>query len=300
MSMLPEFIKTGSICVALCQLLLSACASHQPLPASWEQVPAELDIAWHKAQRFTPQDAEQDLYGDWVRPVGPDRVPAVLMVHGGGWSSRSREDMRASAERFARAGFGVFNISHRFAPKFTYPAQLTDLQAAVSWMRQNADPLGLDSDWIAGYGYSSGAHLIALLGVLDQDSPHYQADTGLQALVLGGAPTDLRRFQGGKLIPQFLGTDFENGFPVYAEASPVTHLSPDDPPTFLYHGGMDALVSADYAREFSAAAMQAGVPTELYIAPLHGHVSMFLLRAGAEQKAIRFLLGQVPAGPTRD
>lgn len=222
------------------------------------------------------------------------------MVHGGGWSSRSRDDMRASAERFARAGFGVFNISHRFAPEFTYPAQLTDLQAAVSWMRQNADQLGLNPDWIAGYGYSSGAHLVALLGLLDPASAHYQAGTDLQALVLGGAPTDLRRFQGGKLIPQFLGTDFENGFPIYAEASPVTHLSSDDPPTFLYHGGMDALVSADYAREFSAAASQVGVPTELYIAPLHGHVSMFLLRAGAEQKAIRFLLGQIPAGPARD
>lgn len=286
--------KTFRLLAAVCTSagLLTGCATHQPLAASLDRIPDEQPIVWLRDQRYTPPSADQPLHGDWVRPAGSEPVPGLLMVHGGGWSRRSRDDMAASAERFARAGFGVFNISHRFAPAFTYPAQLMDLQQAIRWMRAHADELGLSPDWIAGYGYSSGGHLVALQGLLSADSPHYQADARLQALVLGGAPTDLRRFRGGTLVPQFLGTNIDEGFARYVEASPVTHLSPDDPPAFLYHGGLDALVAADYAREFVEAAADATVDTELYISPLKGHVSMFLLRGDAEDRAIRFLLGQ--------
>lgn len=286
--------KSFRVLVAIClsAVMLTGCATHQPLAASFNRLPAEQEIVWLRNQSYTPASATQALQGDWVRPVGSEPVPGLLMVHGGGWSRRSRDDMTASAERFAKAGFGVFNISHRFAPAFTYPSQLIDLQQATQWMRNHAAELGLDASWIAGYGYSSGGHLVALQGLLSADSPHYQADARLQALVLGGAPTDLRRFRGGTLVPQFLGTTIDRGFARYVEASPVTHLSADDPPTFVYHGGLDALVAADYAREFVEAATAVNVATELYISPLQGHVSMFLLRDDAEYQAIRFLLGQ--------
>lgn len=276
--------------------LLGGCASHQPLPASQPSSTTH-EIIWQRDLIFTPADAPQALAGDLVRPAGIGPWPGLLMVHGGGWSRRSREDMASSAERFAEAGFAVFNISHRFAPAYHFPEQVRDLQQAVRWMRTQAGELHLNPDWIAGYGYSSGAHLVAMLATLSPGSELHQPGTRLQAMVLGGAPTDLRRFRGGQLIPQFLGTDFENGFATYALASPVTHLSADDPPVFLYHGALDALVDADYAREFAVAATQFGVPNELYLAPLHGHVSMFLMRGSAERRAIAFLRGQVPAGP---
>ena len=232
--------------------LLGGCASHQPLPASQPSSTTH-EIIWQRDLIFTPADAPQALAGDLVRPAGIGPWPGLLMVHGGGWSRRSREDMASSAERFAEAGFAVFNISHRFAPAYHFPEQVRDLQQAVRWMRTQAGELHLNPDWIAGYGYSSGAHLVAMLATLSPGSELHQPGTRLQAMVLGGAPTDLRRFRGGQLIPQLLGTDFENGFATYALASPVTHLSADDPPVFLYHGALDALVDADYAREFAVA-----------------------------------------------
>lgn len=277
--------------------LLSSCASHQPLPSSVSNVENQ-EIVWQRDLRYTPADADQPLHGDLVRPVGAGPFPGVLMVHGGGWSSRQRTDMDSSAERFARAGFAVFNISHRFAPEHTFPAQVIDLQQAMRWLHAHAAELNLDRTWIAGYGYSSGAHLIAMLATLSPGDDLYGGDTTrLKAAVLGAAPTDLRRFRGGELIPNFLGTNFEDGFAVYAAASPVTYVSADDPPMFIYHGQRDALVSSDYAEEMAGALAQVGVMHELWLSPLHGHVSLFLMRGGAEDEAIEFLRGQVPLGP---
>ncbi len=72
-------------------------------------------------------------------------------------------------------------------------------------------------------------------------------------------------------------------------ASPFYHVSADDPPVFLYHGKLDALVEVDQSINYYDALLASGVESELYLHSLRGHMTMFLFGGDAETRAIDFL-----------
>jgi len=248
---------------------------------------------------YTPPQWPTKLRADLYQPTAGGSHPGVLLVHGGGWERGERGDMDSIAEALAEAGFVVMNISYRFAPEHRFPAQLHDLQQAVRWMRDNAGDIRLDADRVAGFGYSAGAHLVALLGVsagVDAlDAPYGGPETRLQAVVAGGTPADLRRYPGGKLVPQFLGGTQQDIPERFALASPVVHVDAASPPHFLYHGTQDMLVDIAHAEALLEALQQAGVPAELYRMRLRGHITAFLTDGGAVRRAIGFLQRRMPA-----
>jgi acetyl esterase/lipase len=208
--------------------------------------------------------------------------------------------MAGIAKYLARRGFVAVNGAHRFAPEYRFPAQLRDVQQAMRWIHANADRLGIDPNRIGVLGYSSGAHLVSLLamvagqgGALD-GGPATRPD----AVVAGGTPSDLRKWAEGRMIENFLGGTRAEVPEAYTAASPVTHVHPDAPPVFLYHGRWDTLVPPDHATDFHAALTQAGVDSELYLQRLRGHVLTFLFWGGAMEEAVRFLHEHLGAGST--
>jgi acetyl esterase/lipase len=278
-------------------LLLAACATHSNRPETPAASMPERDFERHEQLRYSPEGWPEALHADIYQPTGQGPFPAVLLVHGGGWARGEPTDMTAIAEELAGAGFVVMNAAYRFAPEYRFPAQLHDLQQALRWLREEAPQFGVDSERVAGFGYSAGAHLVALLGLsaADEalDAPHGGTDTRLQAVVAGGTPTDLRKFDGGKLVPQFLGGDQRQAPEAYRLASPIVHVTPAAPPFFLYHGGSDMLVSVDHAEDFAAALGSAGVHVELYRMRLRGHITAFLSDGTAVARAIAFLRVQL-------
>ncbi|MEX2515455.1 MAG: alpha/beta hydrolase [Gammaproteobacteria bacterium] len=248
---------------------------------------------------YTPADWSQELQADIYQPQSDDpedleHHPALLLVHGGGWrEGRTRDDMNSIARRLAERGYVVMNISYRFAPEYTFPAQLHDLQQALHWLHDHADRYRIDVNRVGGFGYSAGAHLVALLATVssgdDLDAPHGGDKTRLKAVVAGGTPTDLRKFDSGRLVRQFLGGTREAIFDIYEQASPVTHVTLDDPPMFLYHGGWDRLVPVDHAEDMHEILQQHSAESELYIDHSRGHISMFLFDDSAITAALAFL-----------
>lgn len=280
-------------------LALAACATHINRPAARSTAaPDRFTYSVDVQRRYTPPDWPETLYADLYRPEAPGARPAVLLVHGGGWEGGEPDDMRGIAERLAEAGFVVMNVAYRLAPAYRFPAPLHDLQAAVRWLRTHAGELGVDSTRIAGFGYSAGAHLVALLALAAAtpalDAPHGGPDTRLQAVVAGGTPTDLRKFDGGRLVPQFLGGTQAEVADRYALASPAVHVTPEAPPFFLYHGGSDLLVSVDHAEDLFERLQAAGVPAEFFRMHLRGHIAAFLTDGTALERAIGFLDRTLP------
>ncbi len=269
--------------IALSALLASSCSHSSHLlernvtytPAGWPQALA--------ADIYAPQDAAQ----------AAGLRPAVLLVHGGGWENRGRSDMDGVAERLAGRGFVVMNVAYRFAPSYRFPAPLHDLQHAMRWLRAYAAKYAVDPERIGAFGYSAGGHLAALLGTVSDgdalDQPYGGRETRVQAVVAGGAPLDLRKFTGGRLVPQFLGATLAENPALFATASPLVHVTREDAPMFLYHGGWDDLVDRSHSEDMKRALDQAGVHAELRIVPLLGHVATFLLARGTEAEAIEFL-----------
>ncbi len=290
-----------SLALLSASVLLSACVSY----TANDQAEATLTRTPYQVienQLYTPPDWPQALHADIYQPEGDQLRPAVLVVHGGAWTRRSRDDMRGTAKQLAARGFVAVNISYRFAPEHLFPAQLHDMQQAMRWIHDNAGTYNIDTSRIAAMGYSSGAHLVSLLALVagtgdELDSPYGGAITRPAAVVAGGTPSDLRKFEGGTLVPQFLGGTIKEVPELYAQASPVVHIHDRAPPFFIYHGSADMLVSADHASDFYQALQDSGIPSELYIMRLQGHVTAFLTSGFAVKESMRFLQRVMPERP---
>jgi acetyl esterase/lipase len=283
----------------LAALAAAGCARHVNAPELRPELP-QLSFTLSEGLRYSPDDWPQALQADLYVPNANGRFPAVLLVHGGGWERRSRDDMVSIAERLATSGFVVMNIDYRFAPEHIFPAQLNDLQQAMHWLHRNAEAHSIDVSRIGGFGFSSGAHLVSLLALVageggELDQPYGGERTRLRAVVAGGTPTDLSKYGGGNLVPQFLGGTREAVPERFALASPVSHVHSGAPPFFLYHGGADWLVPSHHARDFKALLDAAGVDNELYILRGRGHVGSFLTGGSAEARGVEFLHRQMPA-----
>lgn len=143
-------------------VLLSACVTDDgPLDA----LKPALDITLVRDIVYTPAGWPQPLTADLYKPVATGPFPAVVMIHGGGWTSRTRADMNSDARTAAKRGYVVLNVSHRLAPQWHFPAQLQDIQQAVLWLRANAATHNVRADRIGVWGFSSGAHLAALVAM---------------------------------------------------------------------------------------------------------------------------------------
>jgi acetyl esterase/lipase len=235
------------------------------------------------------------LTADIYRPAGEGPFPAVLLVHGGAWTTGDKSHMVQAGQALADVGYVGVSIRYRLAPKYLFPAQIEDCQAAVRWMRTAGEEYGIDPARVGGYGYSAGGHLVALLAAADADdgleSPDAPADapsTRLQAAVAGGAPCDFRSIpETAELFSFWLGGTRKDQPEAYRLASPIEFVTADDPPLCFFHGGNDRLVPIADAEAMSAALVEAGVESEVKVFSGLGHVGAFLSPAGPEA-AIEF------------
>ncbi len=270
-------------------LLLVGCVTHSGTPAALTQR-ANADFPFAVARALSYRTAVEDApRADLYRPVADAPLPAVVLLHGGGWVRGEREQMAGIAEAAARHGYAVLNIDYRLAPAHPYPAALEDVRAAIAWLRTQPD---IDPQRIALWGYSAGAHLAALAGT--QEAP---AGARVQAVVAGGIPADLVHAARSTLVQKFMGAPLPEIPERYRDASPLHQVSADDAPTFLYHGTWDWVVWPGYARQMKAALDAAGVPAELYLMHGFGHFAAFMFDAGAVRAALAFLDRQMPPPP---
>ena len=103
------------------------------------------------------------------RPKTNEILPAVLMIHGGGWNSGSPDLQKALALNLARKGFVTITAEYRLIPEAVYPAGVNDLNDAVKWMYENADKYHFDNSKIAVSGCSAGGQLANLIGTKNID-----------------------------------------------------------------------------------------------------------------------------------
>lgn len=259
-------------------MLLTGCASHEGRPSNARIASVELaDVTVTRDFVYTPADWPQALKADLYKPAGNGPFPAVVMIHGGGWEGRTREDMNDISQRVAERGYVVLNMSYRFAPQWHFPAQLQDVQQAVLWLRAHASDLNVLKNRIGTWGYSAGAHLAALAGVTGPNDKWFVEGSRVQAVVAGGTPVDIRYYKDGKLTNGLTGVSYDENPGLWREASPLALVSSDDPPTFLYHGTFDFTVGVNNAHVMYEALNANNIPSELYLVRGLEHLSTFMV-----------------------
>ncbi len=129
------------------------------LSSGWNLVVAEekAEVDYKPDVTYATVDGEA-LKMDIASPKGLDHpVPAIVVIHGGGWMAGKRQDMTGFAKQLAAHGYVAPTISYRFAPKHQFPAQIEDAKCAVRCLRAHAKELNIDPDRIGAVGLSAGA-----------------------------------------------------------------------------------------------------------------------------------------------
>lgn len=245
------------------------------LAASARQSEVQQDIVYANA-------SGTELKLDMVQPKGDGPFPLIIWIHGGAWQIGDRKDCHESMIGFARLGYVGAAVQYRFAPKYKYPAQLEDVQAALAFLRKNAKIYKIDPERIGVVGGSAGAQLALLLGLAKKDGK----PSGVKAIVNFSGPTDFPKwtipeegeaqFRKGfhkdlnGMLADFLGTSDRNA-KIMAEASPVTYVGKDSPPVLTIHGAADVLVPVTQAQLLHDALKKAGVTETLMVVEGVGH-----------------------------
>lgn len=207
-----------------------------------------------------------ELAIDIYRREEVEDAPIVVFVYGGAWESGARGQFSRWALDAADAGFLAVEIEYRPSGEATFPAQIRDVRACLSWVRANADRFGGDADRVAAVGHSAGAHLslLAALAPTGSFGDEFDPEPTVHAAVGISGPYDL---QAGSdedgVVRRFLGGTEDEIPERYAAASPVTHVSADAPSTFLLHGEADETVPVESSEEMAAKLEEAGATTEL-------------------------------------
>lgn len=285
-------LRLLSLALLPAALIAGGCARHVNRPESPPPEPTRRDWGVERDLVFTPPDWPARLLADLYTPLGPAPAngwPAVVLIHGGGWRSGDREQVAGLAERIAARGYVTLNVTYRLVPAAIFPAALQDVQQAIVWLRRQASAQAVDPARIATWGYSAGAHLAALAGSLGPGDRYFVESARVAAVVAGGIPSDLRKFKGGTLVPDFLGERWSADSAAFREASPAAQISAGDPPVFLYHGSWDTLVPFDQATDYQRALDAAGIANELYVLRGLGHIPAFLMDGTAVQRGLDFL-----------
>jgi len=212
-----------------------------------------------------------------MRPLAYDAEPL----------SESQVDVYG--QPLVQRGYTVFSLNHRATPRFRFPAPLEDVQRAVRFVRYHAAEYGIDPDRIGAIGGSSGGHLSAMLGVMDgrgdpdDPDPVNRVSAKVQTVVARAPLTDLARIEtpeGIGFVVLLMGArPSPNAHTAegraYFEASPVNHVSADDPPTLFIHGDRDGLVPFEQSELLSRALDAVGVETRLIRIPEGDHGPTF-------------------------
>lgn len=194
------------------------------------------------------------------------KAPAIVFLHGGGWSGGKRRDLRFYAAEFAGRGLVAICPSYRLSREAPFPAAVEDVKCAVRWLRAHAEKFGVDPDRIAVSGNSAGGHLAMMVGYspgqFEGSGGWAEFSSSVRAVVNFYGPYDLTTpfATQSDLVKRFLGGKSHAEHPqIYRDASPSFHLAKGAPPTLVFHGDIDDVVPIDQAESLVARLKELGV-----------------------------------------
>jgi acetyl esterase/lipase len=204
--------------------------------------------------------------------AGP--LSCIFSIHGGGYVLGSYEMDDVRLEKWCTE-FGCVGVAvdYRLAPETPYPGPLNDCYAALRWIYDHRDDLGIDPSRIGIAGVSAGGGLAAGLALMARDRGEvalafqlliYPMLDDRQQTVSSRWDTPVwnpqsNAFGWRSYLGDLYGTDSIPVTAAPARAEDLTGL----PPTLLCVGSADGFCDEDI--DFAQRLNQANVHTELHV-----------------------------------
>jgi acetyl esterase/lipase len=196
---------------------------------------------------------------------------AVIVAPGGGYSVLAMDhEGRQVAYWFNAMGVSAFVLKYRLGPKYHHPTELGDARRAIRTVRARAQEFAVLPDRIGMMGFSAGGHLTATAGThfdagkTDAPDPIDRVSSRPDFLILGYPviSSDPAIAHAGS-FKNLLGEHPEPR--LLEDLSNDLRVTPETPPTFLFHTDADTGVPAENSVRFYLALRKAKVPAEMHI-----------------------------------
>lgn len=204
-----------------------------------------------------------------------EKRPVILMCPGGGYEMTSDREAEPMAMQFLAMGYHVAILRYSVCP-VRYPAALLQVAESVLYLKEHTDEYHIDPEKIVVQGCSAGGHLAANYGIA-WNSPFLTKLMGMEndpeRLCVAGLLLCYPVITSGEKAHEesfrnLLGEQYEEK---KEELSLENQVTPDTPPTFLWHTATDETVPVENSLYFFQACLQQGVSAELHIYPVGGH-----------------------------
>ena len=216
-------------------------------------------------------DSDRPAVSIFLPPRDKATGSAAVVCPGGGYQMLALDhEGKQIAEWLNSLGVAAFVLRYRLGPRYHHPVPLQDAQRALRFVRSKAGEFGIAPDRIGIWGFSAGGHLASTAGT------HFDA----------GDPNAADPIDRVGCRPDFMIL----AYPVIMFSSEHTHkgsqrnllganpdpklveslsnekqVTPETPPTFLFHTTEDKGVPPENSVYFYLALRKAGVPVEMHI-----------------------------------
>lgn len=238
-----------------------------------------LDFATNGTERlqldlYVPRDAK-----------GP--LPTIVVIAGGAFLAQDGKKFKDEARTLAEAGFAAASISYRGWPGDAFPAAVQDAKAAVRFLRANAATLNIDPERIGAFGQSAGAYLVGMLAVsageadLEGDGGNADVSSRIKVAVCFSGLFDFIRGEGGEkeggsiakraFNRLWIGGPLDENRELWAKASPINFITPDDAPILFVHSRKDSMVPWSQSEQMYEALKTSRPESKLLLLDEGGH-----------------------------
>lgn len=222
-------------------------------------VTQQLNITYANRNGF---DLKLDVYR--LKQYKNKLRPVVVIIHGGGWRSGSKEQEAAISKALAGAGYVCINVNYTLSTHAHFPAAVHDIKNAIKWIKQNSLSLPIDTAKIAVLGCSAGGQLAALIGNTNHNKAYEDTtylplhSSSVAAIIDIDGTLSFVHPESGESNEQpnrpssatlWLGATKAENFDIWVMASPLSQVHSKTPPTLFInssvarmHAGRDEYV----------------------------------------------------------
>jgi acetyl esterase/lipase len=207
---------------------------------------------------------------------GEGPFPVIVAIHGGGFmrGDKTGPDIAPMLEGVNR-GYAVVSVNYRLSGEALFPSAISDVKAAIRYVKANAEKYNLNPEKVATWGGSAGGNLAALAGTSgDEDSlngrhtENLEYSSEVQAVVDWYGQIDFlkldEQFAASGITPKlgergrdespeskYIGGNITEKVEEVKKANPTTYITENDPAFFIQHGTADPNVPTQQSIDFA-------------------------------------------------